>query len=198
MANDSTMNNFSIYFKIGFDHIANIGALDHLLFMAALTLRYQFSDWKKLLVLITAFTIGHTITLGFSVLNVIDFSKQWIEFLIPLTIAITAFSNLFDKGKAYKSRFPIIYWVAIFFGLIHGLGFSNDLKMIIGNNGLVIKLLAANLGIETAQIIFVIILLLIQLICTHLLKTNKREYLVFVSGVILGIALYIAALRKPF
>ncbi len=192
------MNNFSIYFKIGFEHIANFGAFDHLLFMAALTLRYQFNDWKKLLILVTAFTIGHTITLTLAVLDIIVFDAQWIEFLIVATIAITAFSNLFERSSIYKSKFPLIYWFALFFGLIHGLGFSNDLKMIIGNNGLALKLFAANVGIETAQIIFVIILLLIQLICTNLLKINKREYLVFVSGIILGIALYIAIMRNPF
>lgn len=192
------MNNFSIYFKIGFEHIANIGALDHLLFMAALTLRYEFRDWKKLLVLITAFTIGHTITLGLCVADIIDFSKSWIEFLIPVTIAITAFSNIFDKTSLYKSKFPLIYWFALFFGLIHGLGFSNDLKMVIGNNGLFTKLFAANVGIEAAQIIFVIILLLIQLICTNLFKINKREFLLFVSGIILGVAIFIASQRMPF
>lgn len=192
------MNNFSIYFKIGFEHIANIGALDHLLFMAALTLRYEFRDWKKLLVLITAFTIGHTITLGLCVADIIDFSKSWIEFLIPVTIAITAFSNIFDKTSIYKSKFPLIYWFALFFGLIHGLGFSNDLKMVIGNNGLFTKLFAANVGIEAAQIIFVIILLLIQLICTNLFKINKREFLIFVSGIILGVAIFIASQRMPF
>lgn len=192
------MNNFSIYFKIGFEHIANVGALDHLLFMAALTLRYQLSDWKKLLILITAFTIGHTITLGLSVADIIDFSKQWIEFLIPLTIAVTAISNIFDKSSNYKSKFPLIYWLAILFGLIHGLGFSNDLKMIIGDSNVVLKLFAANIGIEAAQIIFVIILLLIQLICTKLFKVNKREFLLFVSGIILGVALYISIMRLPF
>lgn len=192
------MNNFSIYFKIGFEHIANIGALDHLLFMAALTLRYEFRDWKKLLVLITAFTIGHTITLGLCVADIINFSKSWIEFLVPVTIAITAFSNIFDKTSIYKSKFPLIYWFALFFGLIHGLGFSNDLKMVIGNNGLFTKLFAANVGIEAAQIIFVIILLLIQLICNNLFKINKREFLIFVSGIILGVAIFIASQRMPF
>jgi HupE / UreJ protein len=192
------MNNFSIYFKIGFDHIANLGALDHLLFMAALTLRYQFNDWKKLLILITAFTIGHTITLALCVLNMLNFNSKVVEFLIPVTIAITAFSNLFERSFNYKSKFPIIYWFALFFGLIHGLGFSNNLKMIIGNSNLAIKLFAANLGIETTQIIFVFVLLLIQLICTHLIKINKREYLLFISGTILGVALYMAVLRNPF
>lgn len=191
------MNNFSIYFNIGFNHIANVGALDHLLFMAALVLRYQFSDWKKLFVLITAFTIGHSISLSLCVFDIVYFSSRWIEFLIPVTIVITAFSNLFERTANYKSRFPFIYWLALIFGLIHGLGFSNDLKSIIGNNSTLIKLFAANIGIETAQIIFVVVLLLIQLICTNLFKINKREYLLFNSGIILGIALFIALQRIP-
>lgn len=192
------MSNFSIYFQLGFKHIANWQALDHILFMAALSLRYQFADWKKLLILITAFTIGHTITLALSVLDIIDFSRRWIEFLIPVTIVITAFSNIFVKKFSFNARFPFIYWAALFFGLVHGLGFSNDLKSIIGSeSGLAIKLLAANLGIEAAQIIFVLVVLIIGFLCIRLLKINRREWILFVSGTILGTALYIAVMRFP-
>jgi hypothetical protein len=189
------MNNFYIYFQIGFKHISNVGAMDHILFMMALALRYQFADWKKLLVLITAFTIGHTITLGLCVLDIIYFSKHWIEFLIPATIAVTAFSNLFVKKFNFNQPFPLIYWFALFFGLIHGLGFSSDLKSIIGNDGILIKLFAANIGIEAAQICFVILILIIGFICTNLIKLNRREYLLFVSGAIFGAAVYMASIR---
>jgi hypothetical protein len=193
------MNNFSIYFQLGFNHIANWGALDHILFIAALCMRYQFADWKRILLLVTAFTIGHTITLALCVLDIVSFSNRWIEFLIPLTIVATAFSNLFVKKFSFNTRFPLIYWFTLFFGFIHGLGFSNDLKSIIGNNSnLAIKLFAANLGIETAQIAFVMAILLIGVICTHLIKMNRREYVLFVSGAIFGVALYIAASRFPF
>jgi hypothetical protein len=193
------MNNFQIYFEIGFRHIANWGALDHILFIAALVLRYQFADWKKLLVLVTAFTIGHTITLALAVFNLVNFSSAWIEFLIPLTIAITAISNLFVKKYNFKQRFPAIYFFALFFGLVHGLGFSNNLKMIIGNGtGVFIKLLAANIGIEVAQLMFVLFALIIAAICLSILKFNRREYILFISGGIFGIALYIALLRYLF
>ncbi len=192
------MNNFSIYFQLGFRHIASWGAIDHILFVAALCMRYQFSDWKRLLILITAFTIGHTITLGLCVLDIINFSKHWIEFLIPVTIAVTAFSNLFVKKFSFNSKFPLIYWFTLFFGFIHGLGFSNDLKSIIGNNGLLVKLFAANLGIEAAQICFVIVILIVGFICTNLIKLNKREYVLFVSGAIFGTALYMAVSRYSF
>jgi hypothetical protein len=190
------MNNFSIYFQLGFNHIVNFGALDHILFMMALTLRYQFANWNKLLLLITAFTIGHTITLGLVVLNIINFSNHWIEILIPITIAVTAFSNLFVKKFNFTTKFPLIYWFALFFGLIHGLGFSNDLKSIIGNqSGLFVKLLAANLGIEAAQICFVVLMLIFGFVCTNLFKFNRREYILFLSGAIFGVAVWMIGIR---
>ena len=190
------MNNFSIYFQLGFNHIVNFGALDHILFMMALTLRYQFANWNKLLLLITAFTIGHTITLGLVVLNIINFSNHWIEILIPITIAVTAFSNLFVKKFNFTTKFPLIYWFALFFGLIHGLGFSNDLKSIIGNqSGLFVKLLAAILGIEAAQICFVVLMLIFGFVCTNLFKFNRREYILFLSGAIFGVAVWMIGIR---
>lgn len=193
------MSNFSIYFQLGFYHIFNWNAVDHILFMLAFCLSYQFIDWKKILILITAFTIGHTITLALAVLNLISFQKNWIEFLIPLTIAVTAFSNLFFKKNTSKTSYPIIYWFALFFGLIHGLGFSNDLKSIIGaESGLTLKLFSANLGIEIAQIIFVITFLIFGLICTNFVKINRREYILFVSGTIFGVALFLLINRVPF
>ena len=122
------MNDFGLYFEIGYKHIADLRGLDHILFVAALCLRYQFADWRKILVLVTAFTIGHSITLALSVFNVVTYSIKWIEFLIPVTIVITAISNMFVKKFAFKSKFPAIYFFALFFGLVHGLGFSSYLK----------------------------------------------------------------------
>lgn len=192
------MNHFAIYFQLGFNHIATWGALDHILFIAALALPYNFSDWKKLLVLVTAFTIGHTITLGLCVSDVFTFSKDWIEFFIPLTIVITAIINVFTIKNISNNKFPPKYWMAILFGFIHGLGFSNDLKSIIGkDSNLFIKLLSANLGIEIAQIFFILAVLFIGAICTGLVKINKRDYLVFTSGTIFGTSLYFLFQRLP-
>ncbi|HEX3025146.1 MAG TPA: HupE/UreJ family protein [Chitinophagaceae bacterium] len=193
------MDAIKIYFEIGFSHIVNWTALDHILFIIALSLRYQFSDWKKLLVLITAFTIGHTTTLTLVVFNVLHLSKAWIEFLIPVTIAITAVSNFFVKKFSFKSKFPLIYFFALIFGFIHGLGFSNDLKSLIGNgNGVVIKLLAANIGIECGQIFFVFCILIITAIATQLFKINRREYLLFLSSGIFALAIEMAVERIPW
>ncbi|HMZ47220.1 MAG TPA: HupE/UreJ family protein, partial [Chitinophagaceae bacterium] len=106
------MGNFQLYFDIGFKHIVNIGALDHILFMAAIALRYQFFDFKKLLIIVTAFTIGHAITLALAILQLISLPKNWIEFLIAVTIIVTSFSNLFVKKFVYKGKFPPIYYFA--------------------------------------------------------------------------------------
>lgn len=190
------MNDFSLYFKIGFQHIADLRGIDHLLFIVALCIRYQFSDWRKLIILVTAFTIGHSITLALSVLVLIQYSMKWIEFLIPVTIAITAFSNVFVKKFVFKSRFPLIYFLALFFGLIHGMGFSSYLKSLLGSGESVVwPLLAFNLGLEAGQLLIVLIILLITLIFVSLLKVNRREYLLFCSAAAFALAIQMAIER---
>jgi hypothetical protein len=192
------MHQFSTYFQIGFEHIISWQGLDHILFIAALCLRYQFADWRKILILVTAFTIGHSITLMLAFYNIISFSRAWIEFLIPVTIAITAFSNLFVKKFAFKSRFPLIYFFALFFGLVHGLGFSNSLKAVLGTgSGVVAQLLTVILGIEVGQLVVVLAILLISSIFVFVLKTNRREYLLYISGGIFALALQMAIQRYP-
>lgn len=193
------MNDFGLYLEIGFEHIANWQGIDHILFLAALCLRYQFSDWKKLLVLVTAFTIGHSITLALSVLSFIDVPGNWIEFLIPVTILITAVSNIFVKKFSFPARFPAIYFFALFFGCVHGLGFSNYLKSMLGNTtGIVSRLLAFNVGLEIGQLLIVLIILIISLIAIHLFRCNRREYILYFSGAIGALALQMAIERASF
>lgn len=192
------MEQFLVYFQTGFEHIADLRGIDHILFVMALCIRYQFADWKKLLILITAFTIGHSITLALSVFNVVNYSIAWIEFLIPVTILITAISNVFVTKFTFRSRFPLIYFFALFFGLIHGLGFSNYLKSMMGKDESIIgQLLAFNLGLEAGQIAIVLVILLISFIFVQLLKWNRREFLLFISGGIFAIALQMALERLP-
>jgi hypothetical protein len=192
------MNDFWLYLQIGFHHIADIRGIDHILFIVALCIRYEFTDWRKLLVLVTAFTIGHSITLALSVFDIINYSMSWIEFLIPVTIVITAFSNVFVKKFVFKAKFPLIYFLALFFGLIHGMGFSNYLKSLLGKGESVVwQLLAFNLGLEGGQILIVFIILLITLIFVHLFKVNRREYLLFISAIAFALALQMAFERFP-
>lgn len=190
------MHEFWMYTQIGFNHIANLSGMDHILFVAALCIRYQFSDWKKWLILITSFTIGHSITLVLSVFNYLDFSTNWIEFLIPVTILITSISNMFVKKFSFNTRFPVIYFFALFFGLIHGLGFSFYLKSLLGlQQNIAPALLAFNLGLEIGQILIVMAILVISFIFVTLLKTPRRDFILIVSGGILALSLQMAIER---
>ncbi|BDQ11169.1 hypothetical protein TEGAF0_03860 [Sediminibacterium sp. TEGAF015] len=193
------MIDFGLFFQMGYEHIADLKGIDHILFVTALCIRYQFADWKKLLWLVTAFTLGHSITLALSVFNILNYSVNWIEFLIPVTIVITAVSNVFVKKFVYKAKFPLIYFFAAFFGLIHGLGFSNYLKSLLSKEGNIVpELLAFNLGLEAGQLAIVLSILFISLIFVQLFKINRREYLLYISGGIFAIALQMAIERLPF
>lgn len=193
------MGNFQLYFDLGFKHIVNTEALDHILFMSAIALRYQFTDFKKLLIIVTAFTIGHAVTLALAIFNLVSLPKNWIEFLIAITIMITSFSNLFVKKFVYKGKLPPIYFFALFFGLIHGMGFATEFVALEGTGlSAALNLLYANLGIEAGQLLFVIIVLLLTFICLNILKLNRREYILFSSGAIFGIAVEMALTRLPF
>jgi hypothetical protein len=193
------MNDFKLYLEIGFQHIANLRGIDHILFVLALTIRFQFDDWRKVFILVTAFTIGHSITLALSVFNLVNYSAKWIEFLIPLTILITAFSNLFIKKFVFKSKFPLIYFLALFFGLVHGLGFSNYLKSLLGKDqSIILQLLAFNVGLELGQLMIVFFILLFSFIFVTIIKINRREFLLFISAAIFALSLNMALERIPF
>lgn len=193
------MTDFWLFFELGKDHIADLNGYDHILFIIALCIRYTYKDWKKVLVLVTAFTIGHSITLALSVLEHIRFSAAWIEFLIPVSILATAIANVFEKDFTFRARMPMIYFLAVFFGLIHGLGFSNYLKSLMGKDAnIVSQLLAFNLGLEAGQLLIVLSVMIVSVICIRLLNFPRREYLLFVSGAVSGIALIMALERIPF
>jgi ABC-type antimicrobial peptide transport system permease subunit len=192
------MQDFWLYFDLGREHIADINGYDHILFVAALCLRYLPTDWKKILLLVTAFTIGHSITLALSVLNIVSISSDWIEFLIPVTILLTALSNVYVKKFEFKSKFPAIYFLALIFGLIHGLGFSNYLKSLLGKStNIVNELLAFNLGLEVGQLLIVVMVLFLSWMVTRFLGVQRREWILFASGGIFFISLIMALERLP-
>src|SRR6201996_8655009 len=193
------MQDFKLYFGIGIDHILNWEALDHILFIAALCLRYLVKDWKKVVVLVTAFTIGHSITLALSALGLVHFATRWIEFLIPLTIVATAINNLFQRPTQvdHPSRLPLIYFFALFFGLIHGLAFANSLLSLIGGENVVVPLLAFNLGVEAAQLLVVAIILAISFIFVQLMKIRRTWWVWGVSALVLLASIKMAFDRWP-
>jgi hypothetical protein len=189
------MSDFAFYFGLGWEHIISWDALDHQLFILALAAIYLLKDWRQVLVLVTAFTIGHSLTLALTVLNVIHFPSNWIEFLIPCTIVATAISNLFQKNFTKKS-IRINYFLALFFGLIHGMGFANKLRYILAEDQSIgWSLFGFNVGLEAGQIAVVIVILLISFLFVELLKVNRREWVIFSSAAAFSVAAQMALQR---
>lgn len=186
------MSEFRVYFDLGKEHILDYAnGYDHILFVIALSSLYLFRDWKRVLILVTAFTIGHSVTLALATLQIVSVKAELIEFLIPLTIFITAASNLFKNESSMSgSNIQINYIYAAFFGLIHGLGFSNFLRSILGRDErIVTQLLAFNLGLELGQIIIVAAFLSVAFILVELLNVNRRDWKLVISSAVMGIAL---------
>ncbi|MEY4058723.1 MAG: hypothetical protein RLZ50_1935, partial [Bacteroidota bacterium] len=164
--------------RLGFRHIIDINGSDHILFILALVIRYVWTDWKKILVLVTSFTIGHSVTLALSTLQWVNFPPSIIELLIPITILLTAISNYLVKDFSFTSKYPFLYFAALFFGLIHGLGFSNYLKSLLGQEESIIgPLFSFNLGLELGQLLIVSIILLFSFIFVSLFKADRKLYL---------------------
>ncbi|RYY53687.1 MAG: HupE/UreJ family protein [Chitinophagaceae bacterium] len=191
------MQEFLFYFRMGWEHIISTGALDHQLFILALCAIYTLRDWKQVLVLVTAFTIGHSLTLALSVKDWIVVPSAIIEFLIPCTIVVTAIFNLFQKKFTPKS-IRINYFLALFFGLIHGMGFANAVRMMLASGeSFGMGLFGFNLGLEAGQIVVVALVLLVAKLFLDGFRTSRREWVVFLSGAVFAISLMMALERIP-
>ena len=184
---------FSTYLQLGFLHICTLRAADHLTFLLALCAPYVLADWRRVLALVTSFTLGHSLTLALATLGVVAFSPAIIEALIPVTIMVTALANLRGAGRAPLPRAPVLAAVpnalALGFGLIHGLGFSNYLRALLGPQSRPIQeLFAFNVGVETGQVLVVTGILLAGAGLLRGLRVARRDWLLTTSGAALGIA----------
>ncbi|MFW2136643.1 HupE/UreJ family protein [Chryseobacterium sp. TY4] len=192
------MSDFLLYLNLGWEHIISLDALDHQLFVLALVAVYSYNDWKKILVLVTAFTIGHSVTLALSVFNLLKVPSNWVEFLIPLTIAITALDNILMRNNQ-KSLMKMNYYLALFFGLIHGMGFANTARMMLAKEqSIFVPLLGFNIGLELGQIVVVFAILIILFILLNIFKVNKKDWIMFVSSGVFALALQMTLERIPF
>lgn len=191
------MGDFGFYFGIGWEHIISPDALDHILFITALTAIYAAQEWKHVLILVTAFTIGHSLTLFLSVTDVIRFPDAWVEFLIPLTIVITAFSNFFQKSFSSKAV-RLNYYFALFFGFIHGMGFANTIRFMLSEEqNLGTSLLAFNLGLEAGQIVVVAVLMFLCWLFVNKFRLNRRWWVWTLSGFVFIYAMIMTIERIP-
>ncbi len=192
------MQDFIFYLKLGWEHIISLDALDHQLFILALIAVYAYNDFKKILILVTAFTIGHSITLALSSLDILRVPSKWVEFLIPLTIVITALDNILMKGKQ-KNLMKVNYYLALIFGLIHGMGFANTARMMIAKEqSLFIPLLGFNIGLELGQIVLVIVILVVLFFLLKLFRVNRKDWILFISSAVFALSLKMTLERWPF
>jgi hypothetical protein len=192
------MQDFLFYLNLGWEHIISLDALDHQLFVLALIAVYSYNDWKKILILVTAFTIGHSITLALSILDVFRVPSDWVEFLIPLTIVLTSLDNIIMKNQK-QTLMRANYYLALIFGLVHGMGFANTARVMIAKSqSIALPLLGFNIGLELGQIVIVAAILIILFISLNLFKVNKKDWILFVSSGVFALSLKMTLERIPF
>jgi len=189
------MNEFWLWFNTGTEHILDWNGYDHILYVMVLCVLFSVSEWKKLLILVTAFTIGHSLTLAVSVLNIFTIKQGIVEVLIPLTIILTCVINLIQNKRHYgihkrlPKKYTFSYVLALLFGFIHGMGFSYLLRSMLGKEeSVVFPLLSFNLGLEFGQLIIVVIMLLFSVFLTRFTRIKKGDYVFFTSSAVFGIA----------
>jgi len=191
---------FQTYLKLGFFHIFNLQAYDHLVFLLALCAPYVLTDWRRVVALVTSFTVGHSLTLALATLGFVQYNVAVIETLIPITILLTCILNMrqvggdtsrrMERGSPSKSIvLALPNLLAAIFGLIHGLGFSSYLHELLGRQSRpVLELLAFNLGVELGQLLIVSIILLIGFVVLQGFRTTRRDWILVVSSAAAGIA----------
>lgn len=184
------MDTFKLYFELGAEHILDVRGYDHILFVVALTSIYVLKDWKRVLILVTAFTIGHSITLALATLHVINFNSELVEFLIPVTIFLTAIANLLRKRAEFSTKkIQLNYWLALFFGLIHGMGFSNYLRSLLGSDKTIFtQLLAFNVGLEVGQLVIVVSFMAVSFLFVSVFGVARRDWKLIISSGVAAIA----------
>ena len=185
------MSNLALYVKLGFHHITDLAGIDHILFLVALCAVYRIEQWKRLLILVTAFTVGHSVTLALSSLGTIRIPTDIIEFLIPTTILITAIHNVVSKPSSETAAgMNKNYAMALFFGFIHGMGFSNYFRaLLMGDDSILKPLFGFNLGIELGQLLVVAVIVGVAYLFLNVFKVKHRDWNVFVSGAAAGMSL---------
>ena len=180
---------FNVHY--GINHVLDLNGYDHILFLIALSIPYIFKDWKRVLLLVSVFTIGHTLSLMLAAYNVVSVNGKLVEFLIPITILIVAIFNVFTTGKKAKSdKAGILFFSTLFFGIVHGLGFAREFKILVGKtDDKLVTLLEFALGIEFAQIIIVFVVLFLGFLMQTVFRFSKRDWVMVVSAIVIGLVI---------
>jgi hypothetical protein len=185
------LENFWFNVQYGMNHVLDINGYDHVLFLVVLAVPYVFKDWKRMLLLVSMFTLGHTLSLVLSAYDIVRVNGKLIEFLIPITILVTAIYNVFTAGKKDRgAKIGLLFFTTLFFGLVHGLGFAREFKMFSGQSENKVELLIEfALGIEIAQVIIVFVVLFIGFLCQTIFRFSRRDWIMVVSAIVIGLVI---------
>ena len=190
------MTDFSEYLKMGFFHILDYGSKDHILFIAALTIGYGRSQLNKLILILTAFTVGHALTLALTLADLVFLKEKYIEFLIPLTIVVTGLYHLSTLNKRKGSK-VWVYIFTIFFGCIHGMGYASSFKSMFGSIGSIwAPLLEFNLGVELGQLLVAFIVFRAGRLIKRVINISEKQYNAFLSGVVISMGIMMLIQNK--
>ena len=185
------LENFWFNVQYGINHVLDINGYDHVLFLMILAVPYVFKDWKRVLLLVSMFTLGHTLSLVLAAYGVVSVSGKLVEFLIPITILIAAIYNVFTTGKKDRgTKIGLLFFAALFFGLIHGLGFAREFKMLssLSENKLEL-LIEFAIGIEIAQVIIVFVVLFLGFLCQTIFRFSRRDWVMILSSIVIGLVI---------
>lgn len=185
------MDEFWFNVKYGINHVLDINGYDHVLFLMVLAVPYLFKDWKRVLLLVSLFTLGHTLSLVLVAYDVVSVNGKLVEFLIPVTILIMAVYNIFTAGKKDNGKsVGLLLFSALFFGLIHGLGFAREFDMVFGDaDNKILSLVEFALGIEIAQIIIVFVVLFLGFLFQTLFRFSRRDWAMVLSAIVVGLVI---------
>jgi hypothetical protein len=184
------LENFWFNVQYGMNHVLDVNGYDHVLFLMVLAVPYVFNDWKRVLILVSTFTLGHTLSLVLAAYGFVTVNGQLVEFLIPITILITAIYNVFTAGKKHSGKIGLYFVTTLFFGLVHGLGFAREFKMFAGQSENKLELLIEfALGIEIAQVIIVFIVLFVGFLLQTIFRLSRRDWVMVVSAIVIGLVI---------
>lgn len=183
--------NFRFNVEYGINHVLDPNGYDHVLFLMVLAVPYVFKDWKRVLLLVSMFTLGHTLSLVLAAYDIVSVNGKLVEFLIPVTILIAAIYNVFTAGKKDSGNMVgLLFFTTLFFGLIHGLGFAREFKMFAGQSENKVELLIEfALGIEIAQVIIVFIVLFLGFLCQTIFRFSRRDWIMVLSAIVIGLVI---------
>jgi len=183
----------SFWFNVqyGINHVLDIKGYDHVLFLMVLAVPYVFKDWKRVLLLVSMFTLGHTLSLVLAAYGIVSVNANLVEFLIPVTILVVAIYNVFTAGKKDRgTKIGLLFFTTLFFGLVHGLGFAREFKMFAGQSENKLELLIEfALGIEIAQVIIVFIVLFFGFLCQTIFRFSRRDWVMVLSAIVIGLVI---------